>query len=332
MKQYNHLSLDEREKLYLMKKEDKSIRSIAIMLKRSPSSISRELRRNIDVSKNLGYLPDRANNLAVKRKAKHGTKIFRYPELKTLIINRMTDDRWSPQMISGILKNSGAKITISAESIYKYVYSPEGSEMELYKQLICRRPRRNQKYGRKTRSNYGIPDRVSISQRPEIKPEEFGHFEADLTFFTGNSKINLLTMVERKTGYFMAELNESKKSENIAMKLLHNLIRYPKSSRKTITFDNGGEFVMHNKLKEIIGIDTYFCHPGSPWEKPYVETSHALLHRFIPKKTIANTLTMENIKHAVIKLNNLPRKRFNFKTPTQMLAQEKFYKDVALRA
>jgi IS30 family transposase len=332
MKHYNHLSLDEREKLYLMKKEDKSIRTIAIMLKRSPSSISRELRRNVDVSKNLGYLPDRAHNLSVKRQAKHGTKISRYPELKTIIINRMTHDRWSPQMIAGILKNSGAKRTISAESIYKYVYSPEGSEMELYKQLICRRPRRNQKYGRKTRSNYGIPDRVSISQRPEIKPSEFGHFEADLTFFAGNSKINLLTMVERKTGYFMAELNESKKSDMIGLKLLKNLIRFPKKARKTLTLDNGKEFVMHNKISQITGTPAYFCHPGSPWEKPYVETSHALLHRFIPKKTNSNTLTIEEIKDAVTKLNNLPRKRFNFKTPAEMIAQEKFYNSVALRA
>jgi len=331
MRQYKQLSLEEREKLYLMKKEGKTIRAVAIMLMRSPSSISRELKRNSELSRNLGYLPDRAHNLASTRKANHGTKISRYPELKTIIINRMTYDRWSPQMISGVLKKNAAKITISPESIYKYIYSAEGCGMELYQHLICRRPKRNQKYGRKTRSNYGIPDRVSISQRPEIKPDEFGHFEADLTFFAQNSKINLLTMVERKTGYFMADLNESKKSDMIGLKLLNNLIKFPKKARKTLTLDNGKEFVMHNQISKITETPTYFCHPGSPWEKPYVETSHALLHRFIPKKTNSNTLTLEEIKNAVTKMNNLPRKRFNFKTPAEMIAQENF-NSVALRA
>ena len=138
-------------------------------------------------------------------------------------------------------------------------------------------------------------------------------------------------MVERKTGYFMADLNESKKSDLIGLKLLNNLIRFPKKARKTLTLDNGKEFVMHNQISKITGTATYFCHPGSPWEKPYVETSHALLHRFIPKKINSNILTTEEIKHAVTKMNNLPRKRFNFKTPSEMIAQENF-NSVALRA
>jgi len=99
-----------------------------------------------------------------------------------------------------------------------------------------------------------------------------------------------------------------------------------------MTFDNGKEFVMHNKLKQIIGIETYFCHPGSPWEKPYVENTHAILHRFIPKKTDARTLTKEQVQDAVTKTNNLPRKRFGFKTPAQMIANENFYQLDALRA
>ena len=332
MKQYTHLKLDEREKLFIMKKEGSTFRDIGKLLMRSGSSLSREYKRNNLLEKNLGYLPDTADKLAKERKAKHESKIVKYPELTTLIFTKMSVDRWSPEIIAGTLKAENAKIKISTETIYQYIYSAAGQDLKLYQYLMRARPKRNQLYGRRTKSNHGIPDRLSISQRPEIKKEEFGHFEADLTFFKDSSSINLLTMVDRKTGFLMADLNENKLSGPIALILLRNLTKFPKSARRTLTFDNGKEFVMHNKIRSITGTPTYFCHPGSPWEKPYVEHTHALLHRFIPKKTNAKTITKEQVKNAVAQLNNLPRKRFGFKTPAQMLANENFYQRDALRA
>jgi transposase, IS30 family len=332
MKRYTHLTLNEREKLFMLRKKCLSFAAIAELMGRSASSLSREYKRNKSANVELGYLPDRANILAKERKAKHGCKLDRHPKLKSFIIEKMQHDRYSPEMIHGVLKLQKSAVRISTETIYQYVYSTEGQELKLYQHLMRARPKRNQKYGRRTRSNHGIPGRVSISHRPKIKRREFGHFEADLTFFKGSSKINLLTIVERKTSYLMAELNDSKCSKNIAHKLLTNLIKIPKNKRMTITFDNGKEFVMHDKIKQITGIPTYFCHPGAPWEKPYVEYTHALLHRFIPKKTDANTITQEQVKDAVNKLNNLPRKRLGFKTPAQMMANENFYQLGALRA
>ena len=330
MKEYSHLTLTEREILFNMRNQGFTFLAIGKKLGRSGSTISREYKRNLHHNRELAYLPDTADILAKNRKARHGTKIDRNPHLKQLILERMRDDRYSPEMIAGTLK--GSSVTISTESIYQYIYSNEGQKLRLYQHLMRARPKRSQHYGRRTRSNYGIPDRVSITQRPMVNLEEFGHFEADLTFVKNSKKINLLTIVERKTGYFMATLNESKESENIAIKLIEKLVNIPRKYRKTITFDNGREFVMHNKLKEVIGLDTYFCHPGSPWEKPYIENGHALLHRFIPKKTDAKTLTNEEVENAIIKLNNLPRKRFGFKTPAQMFANEKFYHLDALHA
>jgi IS30 family transposase len=246
-------------------------------------------------------------------------------------MQKMSIERYSPEMIAGTLKLNKAEVTISTEAIYQYVYSKEGQELKLYQHLMRCRPRRSQRCGRQTRSDYGIPERVSIIERPAICPAEFGHFEADLTFFKGSGKINALTMVERKTGYLMADLNQTKERHNIAMKLLDNLIKFPKKTRKTITFDNGREFVMHNKIREITGTPTYFCQPGAPWQKPYVEYTHALLHRFISKNTDPKTITKMQLTNAVIKLNNLPRKRFGFKTPNQMIANELFTNLDALR-
>ena len=330
MKQYTHLSIIEREKLFLLRQQGMKYRDIAIELKRNHSALVREYNRNIK-SVELGYLPDTADILAKARKARHGLKIDRHPELKSEIVRLMRYEGYSPDIVAGRLRSDGAKVRISSEAIYQFVYSKEGTKLELYKSLIHRRPKRNQRYGRRTRGDYGIPERVFISQRPTLDPKDFGNFEADLTFFKGNKSINLSTMVDRKTGYLMANLNATKHSEPIALKLLKNITNFPRAQRKSLTFDNGKEFVNHLVIKQVAGVPTYFCKPGSPWQKPYVENSHALLHRFIPKKTDPKTLTEEIVQNAVTKLNNLPRKRFNYRTPAEMLLEEKIYRLGALR-
>jgi transposase, IS30 family len=331
MTEYTQLSQEEREKLFIMRKQGVTYRNIAIAMDRDHSALVREYNRNTK-SVELGYLLDTAHQLALTRKARHGRKIDRYPKLKEEIIKLMREDRYSPEIVAGRLKQQGSKVTISHESIYQFIYSQAGAKQQLYKLLMRSRPKRNQHYGRKNRSNYCIPGRVSISQRPELNAKEFGNFEADLTFFKGSKSINLSTMVERKTGYFMANLNATKHSEPIALKLLKNITNFPRAKRKSITFDNGKEFVDHLIISQVAGVPTYFCNPGSPWQKPYVETTHALLHRFIPKKTDAKLLTQEIVNNAITKLNNLPRRRHGFKTPTEMLLEEKIYLLGALRA
>lgn len=331
MTEYTQLSQKEREELFIMRKQGVTYRNIAIAMNRDHSALVREYNRNTK-SVELSYLPDTAHQLALTRKARHGRKIDRYPKLKEEIIKLMREDRYSPEIVAGRLKQQGSKVTISHESIYQFIYSQDGAKQQLYKLLMRSRPKRNQYYGRKTRSNYGIPERVSISERPILDPKEFGNFEADLTFFAGNKSINLSTMVERKTGYLVANLNASKHSGSIALKMVHNVLKFPKKHRRSITFDNGKEFVGHQLIKQVTGAPTYFCNPGSPWQKPYVETTHALLHRFIPKKTDAKLLTQEIVNNAIIKLNNLPRKRHGFKTPAEMLVEEKIYLLGVLRA
>jgi len=331
MKKYTQLTQEERETLYIMRKQGQTYRNIAIFLGRDHSALVREYHRN-HKSMELGYLPDTAHQLAQERKAHHGRKIDRYPQLKDTVIKLMQEDRYSPEIISGRLKEQGEEVTLSHETIYQFIYSKTGRKQQLYKYLMRSRPKRNQYYGRKTRSNYGIPGRVSIKERPILNSKDFGNFEADLTFFTGDKSINLSTMVDRKTGYLVANLNDSKHSDNIASKMMHNIMLFPRKHRRSITFDNGKEFVGHQLIKKVTGIPTYFCNPGSPWQKPYVETTHALLHRFIPKKTDAKTLTQETVNNAITKLNNLPRKRHGFKTPAEMLAKEKIYLLGALRA
>ncbi len=163
MTKYTQLSQEEREKLFIMRKQGATYRNIAIAMNRNHSALVREYNRNIK-SAALGYLPDSAQQLAKARKAKHGPKIERYPQLKAEVIKLMREDRYSPEMVAGRLREQGARVRISHESIYQYIYSQEGARQELYRLLMRSRPKRNQYYGRKTRSNYGIQGRVSISE------------------------------------------------------------------------------------------------------------------------------------------------------------------------
>lgn len=260
MKEYTQLSQEEREKLFIMRKQGIKYRNIAKAMNRDHSALVREYNRNVK-SAELRYLPDSVHQLALERKAKHGRKIDRHPKLKEEIIKLMREDKYSPKIIAGRLKEQGAKITIFSESIYQFIYSQEGMERQLYKLLMRNRPKRNQHYGRRTRSNYGIPERVSISERSVLNPNEFGNFEADLTFFADNKSINLSTMVERKTVYLIANLNTSKHSDNIAFKMMHNMLLFPRKHRRSITFDNGKEFVGHTIIKQVTGTPTYFFNP-----------------------------------------------------------------------
>ena len=87
---------------------------------------------------------------------------------------------------------------------------------------------------------------------------------------------------------------------------------------KTLTFDNGSEFVEHEKIAKSLNAETFFAHPYSSWERGINENTNGLLRQFFPKKTDFKTITNQELKNAVNNLNNRPRKTRNYKTPNQL--------------
>jgi IS30 family transposase len=313
MIKYTQIALYEREKIYQFLKTGKSITKIARLMGRNKSTISREVLRN---SSNMGYLPDRADNKALRRKNRKLSKIAKYPEVRDYITSKLSYDKWSPEMIAGRMKLEKHSITISHETIYSYIYSYDGRKQELYKHLMYARPRRQLKYSRRHR--YTIPENHKISNRPEHinTRSEFGHFEGDLTFFKGSRNGNLAVLVERSSRKSFVIRNNNKRSINIMLNLVKTTKKLPEEKIKSITFDNGGEFKQFGLLT-MAGTNTYFCEPGSPWQKGQVERTNAMLHKFIPKSTNFNYITEDNVLNAQDKLNNLPRKCLNFLTPNE---------------
>ena len=316
MSLYKHLSFDDRQKIYLLRAEGISLRKICSLIGRAPSTVSRELKRN---SSKIGYLPDTAHNNALKRKNKLSNKINKYPELKAFIVDKLVNHKWSPEIIAARVKMEGFQVSISHESIYKFIYSIEGQLARLYKCLMYQRPKRQIHFSRKHR--VPIPEQYHINMRPEMinKRQEFGHFEGDLTFFKGSNSSNLLVLIERLTRKAFIIKNHNKRSIATMNKIYATIANTNNKMCKSITFDNGSEFKKFGILS-LSGIKVYFCKPASPWQKGQVESLNAQIHKYIKKSSDIRLVNDADVIEAQNKLNNLPRKILNFLTPNEAWA------------
>ena len=285
MEQYTQLQPNERALIFEYTKAGRGNNWIARTLGRDKSTISRERKRNSD---EIGYLyPTEAQAITNERKARHGPKVARHPELEEYVIDKL-HACWAPDAIAGLWSKERPNQSITTEAVYSFIYSEEARHFELWKLL----PRKKHKRGmvRKTTKKVKIQHRVSIDQRPkhiELRKES-GHFEADLFFNAGSMSANVLNIVDRKSRVTFLIKNDSKISEPI----IAHIRRAIGSIAKSVTFDNGTEFAMHYRLQDI-GIQTYFCDPGSPWQKGSAENSNGALRRYLPFKVPANSITQE---------------------------------------
>jgi len=303
-KNYEQLSCAEREEIFRLLRGGISRRKIAESLGRSPSTISREIRRN---SSYLGYLPDSAQRKSEERRVSGVFKIDRYPQLKSALLNGL-EKRWSPEQIAATCYG---KVTFCHETIYRYIYhAPWAVKFELHQFLWREKPRRSKRKYRKSRSK--IQNRISIHKRNENinNRKHFHHWEADLVHF-GKEKQNLITAIERKSRFLLIVNNpDGKNAANVAQRLGKRIAPF---KPKSITLDNGLEFAQHTELPA----KTYFCDPYSSWQKGSVENANGLIRKFLPKSFRAEITDkmLENIQNII---NNKPRKILNWKTPQEV--------------
>ena len=287
-KNYEQLSCAEREEIFRLLRGGISRRKIAESLGRSPSTISREIRRN---SSYLGYLPDSAQRKSEERRVSGVFKIDRYPQLKSALLNGL-EKRWSPEQIAATCYG---KVTFCHETIYRYIYhAPWAVKFELHQFLWREKPRRSKRKYRKSRSK--IQNRISIHKRNENinNRKHFHHWEADLVHF-GKEKQNLITAIERKSRFLLIVNNpDGKNAANVAQRLGKRIAPF---KPKSITLDNGLEFAQHTELPA----KTYFCDPYSSWQKGSVENANGLIRKFLPKSFRAEITDkmLENIQNII---------------------------------
>jgi len=318
---YSHLSLSERVEIYHLHANQTSVRAIARALKRSPATISRELRRNAKGTKSYagGYQAARAHGLAERRRRWDARyKLQRQPALRAHVRDLLAMG-WSPQQIAGRLAEDHAVMRISHESIYRFIYH-RSAQKDYWHRLL---PKRKHRRGRLKRGGLGSVDfikhRRSLAERSPAANQrtEPGHWEADLMCFAKYGH-HVLVLHERLSRRLCITRLASKKALHVAAKIITILRSMPAHLRRTVTFDNGTEFSHHYKLNAALDVQTFFCDPHAPWQKGGVENAIGRMRRRLPRKTDLTTLSDHKMRKAVMEYNTTPRKCLGYKTPNEI--------------
>ena len=300
---YTHITREERYQIYALKKAGLKQYEIAEVLKRSESTISRELSRNCG---RRGYRPKQAHNKSVERQSINARTIddatWQFAQDRLL-------EQWSPEQISG-------HAAISPETVYQRVYANKRAGGLLWKNLRSQKLRKK-RYGKVERRGT-IPNRVSIDDRAAIVEtrSRLGDWEAD-TVIGKNHRQAIVSIVERKTGFTLIQKVERKTALAVSQAMI-GLLKPHQKKVYTITSDNGKEFAGHEEIASKLKADFYFAHPYSSWERGTNENTNGLIRQYFPKNRDFTTITQQEINMAMERLNNRPRKRLGYQTPNQV--------------
>lgn len=319
---YSQLSLAERGQIDLLRREGLSKRAVARRLDRSASTIGRELARNGRATKAWpgGYDAMRAQRLAERRRRWDARfKLARQPALRTLVRDRLAMGR-SPEQIAGRLALEQGRTLISHESIYRYIYHRSAQKDPSWHRLLPRAKHRRGRLGTRGGSPAEtIRRRIGIEARPASAADrrEAGHWEGDLMLFARYGQA-VLAAHERSSRLLLLSRQPNKAAAPVAERLTGLFSPLPKALRRTITFDNGTEFAQHSRLRDQLGMATFFCEPHKPWQKGGVENAIGRLRRTLPRKTDLAALSFGEINALVAAYNATPRKCLGFKTPAEV--------------
>ena len=310
---YKHFTKDQRNELSVLLNKGYSIRDIAYALKKNPSSVSREIKRNRVKGQ---YEPLKADHKAYRRRwyAKYqGKKIMTNSWLRDYIEEKMKIG-WSPEQISGRIKlENNNQSLISSKTIYKYLHTVYGQH--LCKYLKYKRVRKRKRNQVKSIQEI-IKNRIFINQRPKIIGQRlrYGDFEGDTLGIPRRTKETLAALIERKSRYILAKKIEQLKYAVEGFKSLFNLLPAPALS---LTLDNRPENARYPELN----VSTYFCNPYHFWEKGSIENAFGLIREYIPKKKDLAGYSQQEIDAIVDTINNTPRKCLGFRTAKEVFEE-----------
>lgn len=328
-KKYRRLTAAEREEVSRGLAAGESISAIAKRLGRAPSTVSREVSRNSGKSGYRSFSASRRAEAQAASRRQGKSRLAGEDRLRAYVIERL-HKRWSPEEIVKRLKAEyprDMRMRISHEAIYRYIYIlPRGS----LKQTLVHALRQERKYRRKRMGRKGtheetrgkIADMLSIEERPkEVEDRTIpGHWEGDL-IMGKNKRTALGTLVERTTRTLLLVPLKAKDAETVRKEYAKALGSLPSELAKTLTYDQGKEMSGHRQFTIDTGIQVYFAHPGSPWERGTNENTNGLIRQYFPKGTDFSQVSVREIKRVQRELNDRPRKVLNWKKPDEVFNQ-----------
>jgi transposase, IS30 family len=323
-----YLSREERYEIARLRDASLPMREIARRLGRSPSTVSRELRRNA-APRTGAYQPERAHRLAWERQRRpKASKLARNPRLRAEV-QRLLAKRYSPEQVSGRLtvEHPGdPAMRVSHESIYQsiYVYPRGELKRELQAHLRTGRQVRRRRGRGREETRGKIVAAVPIGQRPaEVEGRLVpGHHEGDLILGSKASNSAVGTIVERMTGYLtLLHLPQGHTADAVAGAVIDRMSALPSWFTRTLTWDRGTELARHQRITAATGIAVYFADPYAPWQRGSNENINGLLRQYLPKSTDLSIYTATQLQAIADELNDRPRKRFGWHTPREQLTK-----------
>ena len=340
---YRRLSIEERERIHAGIEREESIREIARVLGRAPSTIKRELDKNL---RHQRYHPARSRAAGRKRtlpwaysphlaqlradrraiRRARPAKLAANERLRREVQSRL-DRKHSPEQIARRLREDfpdQPEMWVSHETIYQSIYVQGRGALRRELAACLRTGRAIRKPHRSSgqRSSV-IKDMVHISERPaEVEDRAVpGHWEGDLITGTEN-KSAIGTLVERTTGFVaLLHLPERHGALEVQDAMITAISQLPEQLRKTVTWDQGSEMANHAQITLATDVKVYFCDPASPWQRGTNENTNGLLRQYFPKGTDLSGYHRDYLAYVANELNDRPRKRLAWKTPKEALRE-----------
>jgi len=315
--QYHQITSGERYAIQALRRQGLSVRAIASQARRAPSTVSRELRRNL--SSQGRYTPFKADQQTRARRSR-SRRNQRFEAQQWALVDDLLGLDWSPEQVAGWLARHGL-LAISHETIYLRVWRDKAAGGQLWRHL--------RQAGKKRRKRYAAYDsrgrlagKRHISERPaEAETRQtVGHWEIDTMMGNEQGRNSVITMVERATGYTVMGKLARHCAGDATARCIELIGRHP-DSVATITADNGTEFHSYREIEAATGAEFYFATPHHAWERGSNENTNGLLRQYLPKRQSMAHVTQEHCDAIADKLNCRPRKRLGFRTPEECYGQ-----------
>ena len=303
------LTLCERETISRGIATHQSVRSMARLLGRSPSTVSREINRN------GGY--DRYRAAPAEKRAwvcgyrAKSCKLATHRWLRRIVARKLRS-HWSPEQIAGWLKRAhpgDERYQVSHETIYRSLFVQARGVLKKELLLHLRSQRTMRRPGAKKWQGDArgqIKDMVSIRERPASVEDRAvpGHWEGDLLSGPWTRYVTLVKVANKDT-------------QTVVSALIKQSKKLPSELYKSLTWDRGKELTDHRRFSLATDIDVYFCDPRSPWQRGSNENTNGLLRQYFPKGTDLSVYSQADLNKVARQLNERPRKTMGFETPAE---------------
>jgi len=321
-----YLSRLERQRIASLRSQGLGVREIARRLGRAPSTISRELRRNMSSHDGGVYDGDLAHARARERARRGRTpRLAADPELRAVVQAKL-ELEWSPEQISGWLRTTYPDRLdwhVCHETIYQALYhgGQGGLCRQLTKRLRTGRPlRKRRRRPGQRRPRFAAPAAL-IDERPSVVElrERIGDWEGDL--ITGRHNRSAIgTLVDRRSRFVkLLHLPDGHHADALRAALIQLLeSEIPQQARCTLTWDQGSEMARHDEIADLFIDGVFFAYPGRPWERGSNENTNGLLRQYFPKRTDLSCYSVADLKAVEARLNNRPRKTLEWQTPADI--------------